>query len=57
MSFDPIELWHSMTILAKLVALLLCIMSIYSLTVAAERFLYYRKAKKQSVDFFRAAYD
>ncbi len=53
MSFDPIELWHSMTILAKLVALLLAIMSVYSLTVAAERFLYYRKAKKQSVDFAR----
>ena len=53
MSFDPIELWHSMTILAKLVAILLAMMSVYSLTVAAERFLYYRKAKKQSVDFAR----
>jgi biopolymer transport protein ExbB/biopolymer transport protein TolQ len=42
-----------MTILAKSVAILLIIMSVYSLTVAAERFLYYRKAKKQSVDFAR----
>ncbi len=53
MSFDPVELWHTMTILAKSVAILLIIMSVYSLTVAAERFLYYRKAKKQSVDFAR----
>jgi len=53
MSFDPLELWHSMTILAKSVAVLLALMSVYSLTVAAERFLYYRKAKKQSVDFAR----
>ena len=53
MSFDPIELWHTMTILAKLVAILLLLMSVYSLTVAVERFLYYRKAKKQSVDFAR----
>jgi biopolymer transport protein ExbB/biopolymer transport protein TolQ len=53
MSFDPIELWHTMTILAKCVVVLLAVMSIYSLTVAAERFLYYRKAKKQSVDFAR----
>jgi biopolymer transport protein ExbB len=53
MSFDPVELWHSMTILAKCVAILLALMSVYSLTVAAERFLYYRKAKKQSVDFAR----
>jgi biopolymer transport protein ExbB/biopolymer transport protein TolQ len=42
-----------MTILAKSVAVLLALMSVYSLTVAAERFLYYRKAKKQSVDFAR----
>jgi biopolymer transport protein ExbB/biopolymer transport protein TolQ len=53
MSFDPVELWHSMTILAKLVAILLALMSVYSLTVAVERWLYYRKAKKQSVDFAR----
>ena len=49
MSFDPIELWHSMTILAKSVAVLLILMSVYSLTVAVERFIYYNKAKKQSL--------
>ncbi|HSA96470.1 MAG TPA: MotA/TolQ/ExbB proton channel family protein [Acidobacteriota bacterium] len=53
MSFDPVELWHSMGFIAKGVAFILLIMSLWSLTVAVERFLYYRKAKKQSVDFAR----
>jgi biopolymer transport protein ExbB/biopolymer transport protein TolQ len=51
MSFDPIELWHTMTPLAKGVAVLLILMSVYSLTVAVERFVYYNKAKKQSLAF------
>ena len=51
MSFDPIELWHKMTIIAQCVVVLLIIMSIYSLTVAFERFLYYRKARNQSVAY------
>ena len=51
MSFNPIDLWNTMTPLAKGVALLLVIMSIYSLTVAVERFIYYSKAKKQSLQF------
>jgi len=51
MSFNPIDLWNTMTPLAKGVALLLVIMSIYSLTVAVERFIYYAKAKKQSLQF------
>jgi len=51
MSFDPIELWHKMTIIAQGVVVLLIIMSIYSLTVAFERFLYYRKARNQSVAY------
>ncbi|HEY3203390.1 MAG TPA: MotA/TolQ/ExbB proton channel family protein [Thermoanaerobaculia bacterium] len=51
MSFDPIELWHKMTIIAQCVVVLLLIMSVYSLTVAFERFLYYRKARNQSVAY------
>ena len=51
MSFDPIELWHKMTIIAQGVVVLLIIMSIYSLTVAFERWLYYRKARNQSVAY------
>jgi biopolymer transport protein ExbB/biopolymer transport protein TolQ len=51
MSFDPIHLWNQMTIIAQGVVVLLIIMSIYSLTVAFERFLYYRKARNQSVAY------
>jgi biopolymer transport protein ExbB len=51
MSFDPIDLWHKMTIIAQGVVVLLIVMSIYSLTVAFERFLYYRKARNQSVAY------
>src|SRR5438552_2766015 len=51
MSFNPVELWNTMTPLAKGVAILLILMSIYSLTVAVERFIYYNKAKKQSLAF------
>jgi biopolymer transport protein ExbB len=51
MSFDPVELWHTMTILAKGVSVLLIIMSVYSLTVAIERWIFFSKAKKQSLAF------
>jgi len=53
MSFDPIELWHSMTIIAKSVAVLLVLMSIYSLALAVERWMFYNKARKQSLAFAR----
>jgi biopolymer transport protein ExbB/TolQ len=51
MSFDPVELWHTMTGLAKGVCVLLIIMSVYSLTVAIERWIFFQKAKKQSLAF------
>ncbi|MGE5235322.1 MAG: MotA/TolQ/ExbB proton channel family protein [Acidobacteriota bacterium] len=51
MEFGPVALWQSMGGLAKSVAILLLGMSIYSLTVAVERFIVYRGAKKQSLDF------
>src|SRR6266508_3462586 len=51
MSFNPVDLWNTMTPLAKGVCVLLILMSIYSLTVAVERFIYYNKAKKQSLAF------
>jgi len=53
MSFDPIELWHSMGFITKAVTVLLILMSVYSLTIAVERYIYYSKAKKQSVAFAR----
>jgi biopolymer transport protein ExbB len=51
MSFDPVELWHQMTILAKGVVVILIVMSVYSLTVAIERWIFFQKAKKQSLAF------
>ena len=51
MSFNPIELWGKMTIIAQGVVVVLIIMSVYSLTIAFERFLYYRKARNQSVAY------
>lgn len=51
MSFNPIELWGKMTIVAQGVVVVLIVMSIYSLTIAFERFLYYRKARNQSVAY------
>jgi biopolymer transport protein ExbB/TolQ len=51
MSFDPVDLWHTMTGLAKGVCVLLIIMSVYSLTVAIERWIFFQKAKKQSLAF------
>jgi biopolymer transport protein ExbB len=51
MSFDPLELWQTMTPLAKGDAVLLIIMSVYSLTVAIERWIFFQKAKKQSLAF------
>jgi biopolymer transport protein ExbB/TolQ len=51
MSFNPVDLWNTMTPLAKGVAVLLILMSIYSLTVAIERWIFFAKAKKQSLAF------
>jgi biopolymer transport protein ExbB/TolQ len=51
MSFNPIELWGKMTIVAQGVVVVLIVMSVYSLTIAFERFLYYRKARNQSVAY------
>jgi len=53
MDFGPVALWQSMGMIARAVTLLLLVMSVYSLTVAVERALTYRKAKKESLDFAR----
>jgi len=53
MSFNILDLWRSMTALAEGVAILLLLMSIYSLTIAVERWIYYNKAKKQSLAYAR----
>ena len=53
MDFGPVALWQSMGMIAKAVTLLLLVMSVYSLTVAVERILVFRAAKKQSLEFAR----
>ena len=48
MSFSLIDMYNSMGPTAKFIILVMAIMSVYSLSVMIERFLTYRKAKKQS---------
>jgi len=48
MSFSLIDMYNTMGPSAKLILLVLVVMSVYSLSVMIERFLTYRKAKKQS---------
>ena len=49
--FSPIDLWNNMGVLAKGVAVLLFIMSIWSLAVMIDRALYFSAARKQSREF------
>jgi biopolymer transport protein ExbB/biopolymer transport protein TolQ len=46
-----IEMWEQMGILAKVVVIILGIMSVWSISVMIERFFSYRKARKQSQQF------
>ena len=48
MSFSLIDMYNTMGPAAKLILLVMALMSVYSLSVMIERFLTYRKAKKQS---------
>jgi biopolymer transport protein ExbB/TolQ len=51
MDMGPLALWQSMGGIAKLVVVILAILSIYSLTLSGERWWRYRSAKKQSLQF------
>ncbi len=48
MSFDLVSMWHSMGFFAKFIAVVLGIMSIYSLGVMAERLVTYARASSAS---------
>ncbi len=48
MSFSLLDIWQHMGFTAKAVNFVMLIMSIYSLSVMIERYMTYRKAKKQS---------
>ena len=50
-SFSPLGLWQHMGWLAKAVAILLFIESIWSLAVMIDRYLYFSAARKQSREF------
>jgi biopolymer transport protein ExbB/TolQ len=50
-SFSPLGLWQHMGWLAKSVAILLFIESIWSLAVMIDRYLYFSAARKQSREF------
>ncbi len=45
------EMWEQMGYLAKIVVLILAIMSVWSISVMIERYITYRKARKQSQSF------
>ncbi len=49
--FSPVDLWNNMGWLAKGVVAVLFIMSIWSLAVIIDRYLYFAAARKQSRDF------
>jgi biopolymer transport protein ExbB/TolQ len=51
MSFGPVEIWQSMTGIARGVAVILILMSIWSVYVTIERLIAYSRAKKQSLEF------
>jgi biopolymer transport protein ExbB/TolQ len=55
MEFGPMHLWESMGFIAKAVVVVLFLQSIYSLYVTIERWLFFKKAKKQSLEFAKQA--
>ncbi len=57
MDLSPAGLWASMGFIARAVAIILLIMSIWSLYISVERLLLYNKARKQSLAFARLATD
>ncbi len=57
MSFNPFELWQNMGILARIVVILLLVMSVYSFWVMIDRFAVFSKAKRYSLAFVLALRD
>ena len=55
MGQSVLEIWMQMGFLAKTVAVFLIVMSIYSLGLFIERFLLFRTARKQSIEYLPAA--
>jgi biopolymer transport protein ExbB/TolQ len=48
MSWDLVEMWHSMSVIPKGVVIILVLMSVYCFATGIERLIVFGKAKKQS---------
>ncbi|MBN2400020.1 MAG: MotA/TolQ/ExbB proton channel family protein [Candidatus Aminicenantes bacterium] len=48
MSWDLVEMWHSMSVIPKAVVITLVLMSVYCFATGIERLIVFGKAKKQS---------
>jgi biopolymer transport protein ExbB len=48
MSWDLVEMWHSMSMIPKAVVITLVLMSVYCFATGIERLIVFGKAKKQS---------
>lgn len=53
MSWDLVEMWHSMSIIPKAVVFTLLLMSVYCFATGIERAIVFNKAKKQSRDLLK----
>ena len=54
-SYGPIEIWNSMGTVGHLVLVFLLLMSVYSMAIMFDRWVLFRKARRQSLEFVRAA--
>lgn len=53
MSWDLVEMWHTMSIIPKGVVVVLVLMSVYCFATGIERAIVFQKAKKQSRDLLK----
>jgi len=53
MSWDLVEMWHSMSFIPRAVVFTLVFMSVYCFATGIERFIVFNKAKKQSRDLLK----
>jgi len=55
MEFGMVAMWNNMGFTARSVVIVLALMSIWTIKVSIDRFLLFRSAKKQSIDFLPLA--
>jgi biopolymer transport protein ExbB len=53
--YGPIEIWNTMGMVGHLVLIFLLLMSIYSTGIMVDRWLLFRKARRQSLEFIRGS--